>query len=95
MTIPEVTLFQIAASAALTALWWFFREKLKSMQSQIDRVSEEVHEIRYNYLDRFAKLHDEVQKGTAAVVATIADLREDLAKHYVTKEFCAREHTTP
>lgn len=90
MTIPESVLFQIIGSTILAALWWFFRDKIKSMQRELDAISNEVHEVRYNYLDRFAKLHAEVQKGTTAITGMIADLREDLAKHYVPKTYCER-----
>lgn len=86
---PNPYVFELLISGACVVLWWFFTEKMKAMQKQIDENAVTITRIQTNYLDRFADLKEHITSGYEHVKDAIADLREDLARNYVTKDDCA------
>jgi hypothetical protein len=81
---------QLIIGGAVAALWWFFRDRLKMMDAEIKANAEKVEQIKTNYLDRFQDLRDLVTAGHEDIKDSIASLREDLAKNYITKEDCTQ-----
>jgi hypothetical protein len=65
---------------------------IRRMQKQMDESTAKVTEIQVNYLDRFADLKSEVNRGHGEIKDAIADLREHLASNYVSKADCPQLH---
>jgi hypothetical protein len=84
---PE-QMMQWILGGAVAALWWFFRDRMKTMEENIKENAEKVEQIKTNYLDRFQDLRDLVTAGHEDIKDSIASLREDLAKNYITKTDC-------
>ena len=74
----------VTPAVALAVAGWFFRE--------LQITKKEMSEIKVNYLDRFADLKGEVNKGNGEIKQAIADLREHLAERYMSKEDCNKAH---
>lgn len=85
---PE-QMVQWILGGAVAALWWFFRDRIKTMEENIKTNTEKVEQIKTNYLDRFQDLRDLMSTGHDDIKDAISDLKEDLAKNYMTKTDCS------
>jgi gas vesicle protein len=86
-------LTELILGGIIAVLWWFFRDRIKQMDDQIKANAEKVEAIKTNYLDRFQDLRDLVMSGHDDIKDAISDLKQDLARNYMSKEDCEKLHT--
>jgi len=86
---PEIaelvqTLSSVIIMLLIGIVGWFVRSKIV----KIDAVTQDVNEIKFNYLTRFDEVKTLVSSENTQTRQKIADLHIDLARNYVRKDEC-------
>lgn len=81
VTVGLVTL----AIGFIRYIWKEQKRAGENRQEQLDRHEQEIHDIKYNYLDRFSKLETLFNQR-------FDELTDKIDEKYVTKEFCELQH---
>tara|TARA_Y100000310_G_scaffold37607_1_gene35290 strand:- start:355 stop:861 length:507 start_codon:yes stop_codon:yes gene_type:complete len=81
-----LTVMSLINGAALMGLWAVIHHVNKSLHSRLNREIDIVHKRIAKYAGELEDQHDHIHEAKNAGTVRMARIREDMARHYVTRE---------